>query len=233
MNTRTLIIAATATLMTSAPLAAQDHTAAQAESRGYVTGAGGFAASVANTAGDVRAEAGFRVAPHLTVFGDIGRFTNLQADLQPTVDAAVAGFAANQGLSVIGGGRLPATYFTTGLRVDVPTHSRVLPYGIGGIGVARLMPSPTFMFSSGTMPDGSSPAIGDDVTSSLTTSGNFVSPSASSAFMFTVGGGTQIRVADHWVADASYRYSRIAADTTLSASPLSTNGMTLGFGYRF
>ena len=39
--------------------------------------------------------------------------------------------------------------------------------------------------------------------------------------------------APHWVVDAAYRYSRIAADTTLSASPLVTNGMTFGFGYRF
>jgi opacity protein-like surface antigen len=33
--------------------------------------------------------------------------------------------------------------------------------------------------------------------------------------------------------DASYRYSRIAADTTLSANPLNLNGMTFGVGYRF
>jgi opacity protein-like surface antigen len=51
--------------------------------------------------------------------------------------------------------------------------------------------------------------------------------------MFTFGGGLQIPVATHWTADAGYRYSRIAADTTLSASPLTTNGMTFGFGYRF
>jgi hypothetical protein len=35
------------------------------------------------------------------------------------------------------------------------------------------------------------------------------------------------------VLDAGYRYSRIGADTTLSASPVTTNGMTFGFGYRF
>jgi hypothetical protein len=34
-------------------------------------------------------------------------------------------------------------------------------------------------------------------------------------------------------ADAGYRYSRIAADDTLSASPLSVNGMAFGFGFRF
>jgi opacity protein-like surface antigen len=56
---------------------------------------------------------------------------------------------------------------------------------------------------------------------------------ASTAFMFTFGGGVQVPVVPHWVLDAGYRYSRIAADSTLSASPLNANGMTFGFGYRF
>jgi len=43
----------------------------------------------------------------------------------------------------------------------------------------------------------------------------------------------QVLVAPHWVVDAGYRYSRIAADTTLSASPLTTNGLTFGVGFRF
>ncbi len=51
--------------------------------------------------------------------------------------------------------------------------------------------------------------------------------------MFTLGGGAQILVAPHWAVDAGYRYSHIAADTTLSASPLMTNGLTFGVGYRF
>jgi opacity protein-like surface antigen len=38
---------------------------------------------------------------------------------------------------------------------------------------------------------------------------------------------------EHWTADIGYRYSRIAADTTLSATPFNTNVMTFGFGYRF
>ena len=89
------------------------------------------------------------------------------------------------------------------------------------------------MFSSGTMPDGSTPAVGTDVTPVLTSAGSFTEPAASSAFMFTLGGGVQFPLVPHWVMDAGYRYSRIAADNTLSASPLTTNGMTLGFGYRF
>ena len=226
-----LMIAATVTLLTAAPLVAQEGGGPNAS--GYITGLGGFAASVGNTTGDVLVEGGVRIAPHVMVFGDIGRFGNLQADLQPTLDTTTAALAANQGLSVIGGGSLPASYFVGGLRIEVPTNSRVMPYVLGGVGVARLNPTAQFTFSSGIMPDGSTPAVGADVTTALTSANSFTAPPASSAFMFTLGGGVQVPVAPHWVVDAGYRYSRIAADATLSASPLNANGMTFGFGYRF
>ena len=104
-----------------------------------------------------------------------------------------------------------------------------MPYVLGGIGVAHLNPTAQFTFSSGTMPDGSSPATGTDVTTALVSSGGFTAPASSNAFMFTLGGGVQVPVAPHWVVDAGYRYSRIGADDTLSASPLNANGMTFGF----
>jgi opacity protein-like surface antigen len=194
-----LMIAATVTLLTTAPLFAQE--GGGPDAIGYVTGLGGFASSVGNTTGDVVVEGGVRVAPHVMVFGDIGRFSNLQADLQPTLDTTTSALAANQGL--------------------------------GGIGVAHLNPTAQFTFSSGTLPDGSTPAVGTDVTTTLTTAGSFTAPPSSNAFMFTLGGGVQIPVAPHWVVDGGYRYSRIAADSTLSALPLNANGMTFGFGYRF
>jgi opacity protein-like surface antigen len=225
------MIAATVTLLTAAPLFAQERGGQNAS--GYVTGLGGFATSVGNTTGDVAAEGGVRIAPHVMVFGNVGRFANLQADLQPTLDSATAALSANQGLSVIAGGKLPASYGLGGLRVEVPTRSRVLPYVLGGIGLARLTPAPQLIFSSGTMPDGSTPDVGVDVTSAIVSAGVFTPPPASNAFTFTAGGGVQVLVARGWMVDAGYRYSRIAADTTLSALPLTTNGMTFGIGYRF
>jgi opacity protein-like surface antigen len=228
---KAVMIGATLTLLTAAPLLAQERGGQDAA--GYITGLGGFAASVGNTTADLLVEGGVRVAPHVMVFGNVGRFGNLQADLQPTLDATTAALAANQGLSVLGGGSMPASYVTGGLRVEVPTRSRVLPYVLGGVGVARLNPTAQFTFSSGIMPDGSTPVVGTDVTPILTSAGSFTAPPASSAFMFSLGGGVQVPVAPHWVVDAAYRYSRIAADSTLSASPLTTNGMTFGIGYRF
>jgi opacity protein-like surface antigen len=219
------------TLMTAAPLFAQE--SGGPDAKGYIAGSGGFASGVGNTTGDVLLEAGIRITPHVMVFGNVGRFGNLQADLQPTLDATTAALATNQGLSVIGGGSVAATYVTGGLRVEVPTNSRVMPYLLGGVGVANLSPTAQFSFVSGPMPDGSTPATGTDVTSAIVSTGNFTAPPSSSALMLTFGGGVQVPVAPHWIVDAGYRYSHIAADSTLSASPLTANGMTFGFGYRF
>ena len=228
---RMVMTALTVTLLTAGPLFAQDHKGGS-DARGYVAGLGGFATSLGNTSGDITAEAGARIAPHVMVFGNIGRFSNLQADLQPTLDSATAALE-NQGIAVIGAGTLPAWYGTGGLRVEVPTGSRAWPYVLGSMGVARINPTPKFTFSGGTLPDGTNPDIGTAVTDAIVTAGDFTAPPASNAFMFTLGGGGQVRFSTRWVFDAGYRYSRIAADSTLSASPLNTNGMTFGFGYRF
>ena len=218
-------------MLTAAPLFAQDQSGREA--RGYVTGLGGFATALGNTTGDLLVEGGVRIAPHVMLFGDLGRMSNLQADLQPTLDAATTTLAANQGLTVVGSGRLPALYGLGGVRVEIPTGTRVLPYALGGVGIARLNPTPQLTFSSGTMPDGSTPAVGDDVTAAIVSAGGFATPPSSTALMLSLGGGVQVPIAPHWVADVGYRYSRIAADTTLSSAPLNANGMTFGVGYRF
>jgi len=225
------MMAATMTLLTAAPLLAQE--AGGPDASGYITGVGGFSRSVGSTTSDVLLEGGVRVAPHVMAIGSIGRFGNLQPDLQPTLDATAAALAASQGLAVTAGGTLPASFYEGGLRVEVPAGSRVMPYVLGTLGVARLTPTPQFSYAGGIMPDGSTPAVGTDVTNALMTASSVTAPPPSSAFMFTLGGGVQVPVVPHWIVDVGYRYSRIAADSTLSASPLNTNGMTFGFGYRF
>ena len=223
------------TVLTAAPLAAQDAKNPNdwQNSAGYITGLGGFQAATGSKTGDALIEGGVRVAPHVMVFGDLGWFRNLQSDLAPTLNTTVTSLQTNQGLSVTGGGTLPAVYSIGGVKLEMPVSNMFLPYVLGGAGIARLNPSPTFSFVSGVMPDGSSPAAGQDVTSALATSGVFTVPTASTAFMYTLGGGVQVPIASRWIVDAAYRYSRIAADTTLSAAPLNTNGMTFGIGYRF
>ena len=155
---RTLMTAVVATMLTAAPLFAQE--GGGPDAKGFITGLGGFADSLGKTTGNVMVEGGVRIAPHVMIFGNGGRFGNLQADLQPTIDAATAALSANQGLSVTGGGSLPAWYTTGGVRVEVPAGHRILPYVLGSVGVARLNPSAQFTFSSGTLPDGSTPDVG-------------------------------------------------------------------------
>ena len=220
---KALMIATTLTMLTAAPLLAQQ------TGRGYVMGAGGFVATTDTTSGNAVGEAAVRIAPHLMVFGSLGHFHDLQpSDAQPAVDATTASLSATQGLAIIGTPRVPAWYSVGGLRYDIPTRSRVSPYISGGVGFARLTPTAEFMYSSGTLPDGSTPTVGADVTSQLVTAGAFTAPPASTAAMFTLGGGVAIPVARHWAVDAGYRFSRVAADT-----PLNAQGATFGFGYRF
>jgi opacity protein-like surface antigen len=235
---RTMIVmfAALAVPLAATRAFAQEHTGQMAggeNAKGYISGLGGFATSASNTTGDISAEAGVRVAPHVMVFGSIGHLANLAGDVQPTLDAATASLAANESLQVIATGSLPATYYSGGVRVEIPTSTRVLPYVLGSIGMARLNPLAQFSFSGGTLPDGSTPAVGTDITSTLADAGLYVAPSPSNASMYTFGGGAQFLTTPHWVVDAGYRYSHIGADTTLSTTPLSTNGMTFGVSYRF
>lgn len=228
---KTIMTAAAVMIVLAAPLWAQDR--GGPETTGFVTGLGGFASSVGSTTDDLLVEGGVRVAPHMMVFGDVGRFGNLQADLQPILTAATASLASSQGLNVVGGGSLPASYAVGGLRVEIPTRSRVLPYVIGGIGVAHLSPTPQFTFTSGTLPDGSTPAVGTDVTSAVESAGVYAPPQSSNTLMFMTGGGVQYPIVPHWVADVGYRYSRISSNSTLGTSGVNTNGLAFGVGYRF
>ena len=196
--------------------------------RGFVTGAGGFAVSPDTTSGDWLGEAGVRVAPHLFVFGDLGQFHNLQpSEVQPAIDTTTA-MVSQSGLTVVGSGRVPATYGLGGLRFEVPTRSRFAPYVFGGVGMAHVAPTATFTYTSGPLPDNSTPAVGDDVTTQLETAGDFGAPAAQNKVMYSLGGGIEVPVARHWAIDAGYRFSRISTDT-----PVHAQGMTFGFGYRF
>jgi opacity protein-like surface antigen len=217
-----MIIGAAIVLLAAAPSYAQPE-------RGYVGALGGFAVTPDTTSAAVVGEAGVRVAPHLLVFGDLGQFHNVQpSSLQPAVDSTTATLAATDGLDVTGTARVPAWYSVGGVRYEAPVVGRVMPYVLGGIGFARLTPTAQFTYSSGTLPDGTTPSIGDDVTSQLTSMGVFTTPAATTSFMFTLGGGIAVPVAQHWAVDAGYRFSRLGTDT-----PLNAQGATFGFGYRF
>jgi hypothetical protein len=164
---RKIILARVLTACTAAPLLAQSE-------RGYLDGSGGFAISPEGTSGDVLFEGGVRVAPHPLVFGDLGWFHNLQPSaVQPSVDSATAAALASQGLGVTGIGRVPATYSLGGLRFESSIGRHLSSYILGGVGMARLTPSARFTLASGTLPDGTTPSPGQDVTRRLSRPATF------------------------------------------------------------
>jgi opacity protein-like surface antigen len=213
------------------PALAQEQPAS--DPRGFVSASGGFVSALGDKTSDFRFETGVRVAPHLMVFGNVGRFGDLHVDLQPQIDAATSSLAANDSLDVNGTATVPAWYGTGGLRYSVPVRGPVSPYVLGGIGFARLSPTAQFTFNGGVLPDGSTPTPGADVTSAIEAGGLFANPPASTQLMWTTGGGALIGMGPHLALDAGYRYSRINADTTLNTSAFNANGLTFGVGYRF
>jgi opacity protein-like surface antigen len=199
---------------------------AQSE-RGYVNLDGGVAISSDATSGNVLGEVGVRVARNLFVFGDLGQFHNLQPSLvQPTVDATALALSSD-GITVTGTGRVPALQVLGGVRYLIPTHAGATPYVLGGAGLARLSPTAQFVYGSGIIV-GATPAPGDDVTSQLVSLGDYTTPTATNAFMFTVGGGVQVPIAPHVNVDLGYRISRVNGDT-----PVNAQSILAGVGYRF
>jgi opacity protein-like surface antigen len=221
MHMRALIFIATAVVLTATPSFAQ-------ASRGYIEGAGGFVVSPDDTSGNVVGEVAVRIAPHLMAYGNLGKFGNIQpSELEPAVDATSTLVATADGLQVTGIARVPAWYSLGGLRYEILSRKRILPYVFGGAGVAHLTPKAEFDYSSGTL-TGLTPTVGDNVTAQLISMGDFTQPTASNAFEFSLGGGAEMPVAKHWAVDAGYHFSRIQADT-----PLNAQGATFGLGYRF
>lgn len=229
---RVLVVTFTLAVVGAAsPLLAQERPTS--DPRGFITGLGGTTSALGNTTSAMQVEGGVRIAPHLMIFGNLGRFGDLHGDLQPSLDAAVSSLSTNQGLDVTSTGTIPAWYGSTGLRASLPVRGPVSPYVLGGFGFARLNPKAQFTFNSGTMPDGSTPTVGSDVTTAVESIGVFTQPTASTSSMFTTGAGAQVLFGPHWTLDAGYRFYRIAANPDLDSTALKSNGVTFGAGYRF
>jgi opacity protein-like surface antigen len=206
--------------------------------RGYIGGIGGFAVSAASTSprvtsGDWAFEAGGRIAPGLLAFGDVGRINNVTpSTTESAVSSTVNTLSSTDSVSVVGTTRMPARYALGGLRWQPRAARRVVPFVVGGLGVAHLTPVASFTYASGTLPitdpAAATPNSGDDVTTQITTLGLFTPPASSTALMVMGGGGAEFDVAPHWAVDTEYRLSRISAST-----PLHAQGVTFGVGYRF
>ena len=58
--------------------------------------------------------------------------------------------------------------------------------------------------------------------------GAFTQPSPTNAFIYSLGGGTDLRLDRHVAFDIRYRFSHVASDT-----PLHVQSVTFKMGYRF
>jgi opacity protein-like surface antigen len=199
------------------------------EPRVFVDASGGVTAVSGAATGDLAGEAGVRVAPNLFVFGNVGRFRNLDSSSFLSASDAVAADFASSGLNVTNSATTPAWYSLGGVRYAIPGASRhVTPYVLAGAGVAHLAPQYHFIYASGTFPGATAPNAGDDVTTLLTSMGELTTPAASNAFMFSAGGGVDLPVTPRVGVNVGYRLSHINADT-----PVNANSFIVGLGYRF
>ncbi|MEP7304726.1 MAG: hypothetical protein ABJA98_04340 [Acidobacteriota bacterium] len=173
-------------------------------------------------------DAGFRMSKHLSMFGGYGLVRNLQpATHQPYVDIAVAQIARRQ-ISVTGEARESAQYAWGGLRLDLPTSWHASPYLMAGAGWVRSAPSAQFTYGAGSATvSGSTATTGQDATSDVLSTGVFVGDGWN-ALMFRWAAGLSIPIRGPWGIDARYRWSRMFA-----ANPVTAQGLTVGFTYRF
>jgi hypothetical protein len=240
---RTSVNAVILTLLMATPLFAQQATTSTPTTNGYITAVGGlsyfsnisgFSTAGKQGTGTLGADVGLRIAPHLMVFGDGGWLPNFQKGLQPLLLSTTNSLYDSHAISTTGTGTLRALYGLGGLNLAGPALGQFTPYVLGGVGVARLTPTTHFTYHSGTIPgQTTAPAANADVTASLISAKLYTAPGTSSPLMFMAGGGLRLALAQHALIDAEYRYSRIAADSALSAPAESINAITFGAGYRF
>src|SRR5262249_51171890 len=82
---RVLVVVSTiAVLSVASPLLAQERPVS--DPKAFVSASGGFVSALGDKTSDVRFEGGVRIAPHLMIFGNVGKFGDLQTDLQPQID---------------------------------------------------------------------------------------------------------------------------------------------------
>jgi hypothetical protein len=205
-------------------------TAASAqERRGYVEGAAGLTAVTGSTTGNADGEIGVRVAPRVSLFGNMGRVRDMQSSaLQNSLNDAVTALAATD-LTATATAKTPAWYTLGGARIDLPNrHMAVTPYVFGGLGFARLTPSARFLYQSGTTLTGNLAATGDDITADVVSNGLFTAPVAKTGLMLRTGGGLQVPLGKYLLGNVDYSVSRISAD-----KPLHSQDLTFGVGFRF
>ncbi|HEX7137294.1 MAG TPA: outer membrane beta-barrel protein [Vicinamibacterales bacterium] len=167
------------------------------------------------------AEFGFTVTPSVQVFFEIGHTLNVATDAISTSAQTMAGALSqtqsNVGYSV----KQPLTFGVGGVRYLIPlSGSKLLPYFMGGFGVAKASNDATFTVG------------GADVTSSLSQYGIVLGSDLSGGFtkpMATFGGGLSYPVWESLVLDFQFRYGHVFA----GGESINSSRAGVGVGFRF
>jgi opacity protein-like surface antigen len=149
-------------------------------------------------------EAGFNVAPHVQIFGEVGQTRNVAPSTLGTAAQTIAGALARTQSNVSFTAKEPATFFAAGVKyLFLIDGSKAVPYVLGGFGIAKL--TRDVAFSVG----------GTDVTGSLQqfniVLGTDLSGSSTRP-MLTFGGGVTYPIWRHLGIDGQFRFGRIFAE---------------------
>ena len=218
-GTRAVVALAAAAMVLTGVAQAQTVRAAQPD-MWYVQALGDAAFGNANSQA-YGGEVGFTVMPNLQVFVEGGRVNNVAG---ATVGAAaqlivtaLAQTQSNVGVSV----KEPVTFGIAGVRYLIPvTGTKLQPYVMGGIGIAKVKQDVTFTVG------------GTDVTAGLQQFGVQLGTDLSGDFtkaMLALGGGVAVPVWERVVLDVHYRYGRIFAPD----QGINVNRAGIGLGVRF
>ncbi len=217
--TRTLSIGTLALAAIAFGTTASAQTASTGPSRGYAE----FVAQSAFgnvTSQNFGGEAGFGVTDDIQVFVEGGR-TRDTAPAEIGAEAAlVAGQLSQSYTGVSYQVRQPVNFFAGGIRYVLPIESRVLPYVLGGAGVAQVKQDVTFAVN------------GSDITSSMAQYGTVLGSQltgSSTRGMLVVGGGVAVPLWQSLVIDLQYRYDRIFTQNVGT----NVNRAGVGIGIRF
>jgi opacity protein-like surface antigen len=168
----------------------------------------------------VGGEVGYTWTEERQLFLEVGRMGNVATsavDERAQIIAQAIGASASVAQK--------ATYFDAGLKYRLAERGRWRPYGLLGLGVARVKTETNFSVN------------GNDVTNQLDQFGVQLGSDLSGSvtkFLLTLGVGANVPFGSRYLADLSYRYGRIFASGAIEDDTgINTQRVQGGVGIRF
>jgi opacity protein-like surface antigen len=217
---RSFVALAIGVLAVSSVASAQTAASAPGTDRGYVEGV--IQSAFGNvTSQSYGAELGVTIRPNFQVFVEAGMVRDVATPEISVAAQTIAGFLSQTQANVSFRVKEPVTFGVAGLKVIVPTASKLRPYVLGGAGLASVKQDVSFTVG------------GSDVTSNLATqygvqlgtdlSGSFSKP------IIVAGAGAMWPAWQRLVVDFQFRFGRILAED----GGINVSRAGIGVGVRF